>query len=423
MCGREVELKFQQLLGAKGSRITPASLTAELVLDGMTDLSFAGGLAAGWREQPFGRGVSGLQKALEAVRDGEKRPGDRAAIAGVVDHGAIGAHAFAIMRVNKALAEANSQLSEGDVVVFDNADPVAARNGGWVVGDEAITAWMQRVTAGSNAVIRGIEFDENLDAVVDFAERPSIGLAGMIGAPPEVPSFRDGVDRAKWSGASEVLVRRVLDRAGLAHMSDLLASGDIDDAREKALRNRRMWPGCSDVEKQALIALHPDVIGEAEGIPWQVRDEVNRAELTRLKAWALRTGRDDLYAELAAIDAAVGEITGQSAGLRGRPQFSVLSIPRPFDPRTRGRLVVGHGAELANQLIGVAGTGSGWFVEGRPPKSARPPRVSPVGARTRGTPRICCPTWPRPELTLRQSRSIPTARRCRGRCGGMSSAR
>ncbi|MGO4649996.1 ATP-binding protein, partial [Nocardia sp. 2YAB30] len=68
--------------------------------------------------------------------------------------------------------------------------PVARRHGGWIVGDEAIAAWAVRV-AGRDAVIQGIELDENLNPIVEFAERPSIGLAGMIGAQPEATQGED----------------------------------------------------------------------------------------------------------------------------------------------------------------------------------------------------------------------------------------
>lgn len=187
VCGREVQLRLQQLLG-EGSRIVPAELTDNLVLNGMTDGNLAAGLVAGWRERPYGRGVDGLVAAVAAVdTDGD----DRGAVAGVIDYGETGAHAFAVMRVNAALAAANPQLRVGDVVVFDNADPVAARNGGWLVGEEAIAAWMQRVAADSDAVIRGIEFDAELEPVVGLEERPTIGMAGMIGALPEAQRLAD----------------------------------------------------------------------------------------------------------------------------------------------------------------------------------------------------------------------------------------
>ncbi len=101
------------------------------------------------------------------------------------------------------------------------------------------------------------------------------------------------------------------------------------------------WASLSDDERFAVLAAHPEVIGNADGIPAAVRDEANRAMLTTdLESLELREGRGELLHEDAealnnarAAKAALDDGAARPDPITGEPLVPLLHL---YDSRAFG---------------------------------------------------------------------------------------
>lgn len=151
---------------------------------GMSDVAMAVGLDADFRTEPLGVGVEGLAAAVAEVRGGKH------AIAGVMNLGRFGDHAFAVVRVTEKLLVENPELRGrveiGDTLVHDNGF-AGAVEGRWIFGD-AIDEWVQAAGVGVGDV-DAIVFDSPRDPELPLHGRRPLGLGQgrMIGARPDAP--------------------------------------------------------------------------------------------------------------------------------------------------------------------------------------------------------------------------------------------
>ena len=62
-----------------------------------------------------------------------------------------------------------------------------------------------------------------------------------------------------------------------------------------ARENSDWWNGLTPQQKQEVLAKHPEKIGNRDGIPYGVRDQANRAQLDRKRAWLVQERDKQVY--------------------------------------------------------------------------------------------------------------------------------
>ncbi|WP_288047865.1 alpha/beta hydrolase [Nocardia sp.] len=179
------------------------------------------------------------------------------------------------------------------------------------------------------------------------------------------------------SQAQRVLARDALDLLEPGIEPDLLRHGGYDEAtiesqaRAHTERIARWWhEQLGDAERAALIRVHPFEIGNADGIPAEVRDQANRLQITRdfdaflarMPQHGIGSSRGLSDAEtrqlrnLIATRAALAESDARAAELPDRPPVHVLSYDRAEFGGT-GRAVVAVGEVDTAQSVS-------WIVPG-----------------------------------------------------------
>ncbi|MGO4646210.1 sigma-70 family RNA polymerase sigma factor [Nocardia sp. 2YAB30] len=152
VCGALVQRQMKDFLGPAGDWIEEVAINAVLAERGMSGDEFAMVFDGDWAEQPFGRGRSGLEKVIDHV---ENHGGG---IAGVMEFGEKGAHAFAVFRVTQEYADRHPELElrdeVGKVVVYDNAA------GGLLRGTQ-VTRWLAEAEQAEAGTIHGVILREN----------------------------------------------------------------------------------------------------------------------------------------------------------------------------------------------------------------------------------------------------------------------
>ncbi|OBG78718.1 MULTISPECIES: alpha/beta hydrolase [unclassified Mycobacterium] len=161
------------------------------------------------------------------------------------------------------------------------------------------------------------------------------------------------------------------------------------------------WSSLNDTQKAMLVAQHPPQLGNLNGIPAQVRDQVNRAVLkddlqrvesvARQHGWAADSLRDDVLHDRGREELASPESYGLSAEDVARYQNAVrtdqgLDLSRGADPPNarpvllwaydpvafgregRAAIAIGNPDTARNTAVVVPGSNSsvkgGWFSDG-----------------------------------------------------------
>lgn len=165
---------------------------------------------------------------------------------------------------------------------------------------------------------------------VDGAEPDGVGPSAMIEAQSErqrlvnecsemvesVLREAEGIDR----NLCVVLESVVADRLGADDAASLGAAsqqgwtdagGDLDPPPSDATpeENAQWWQGLTELQQQWVLAEHPSVVGNLDGIPFAVRDEANRAQLDDHRA--------ELEDQLAQAQQELEEAEGSAAPGRG----------------------------------------------------------------------------------------------------------
>nr|WP_212761660.1 alpha/beta hydrolase [Nocardia uniformis] len=150
-------------------------------------------------------------------------------------------------------------------------------------------------------VLRGVpKIDPAATAAIDDGSRGHRGTDTE--APPDlaetgVPTMDPGSvlpTDPHPTDADRTVAQRAMDRraetAGQptgATLEQLLLHGDYSDdnatapARAQALANAHWWQSLSLRQQGAVLAVHPEVLGNADGIPATVRDQANRLSVVR----------------------------------------------------------------------------------------------------------------------------------------------
>ncbi|MBU3066848.1 hypothetical protein KO481_35680, partial [Nocardia sp. NEAU-G5] len=144
-----------------------------------------------------------------------------------------------------------------------------------------------------------------------------------------------------------------------AQPSALLHRIDPADAvaasRARTFRNAAWWDSLTPGEQDAILRVEPHVIGNTDGVPYEMRDPANRLSLTRDiesflerrpgSGWHRRRLTPAEHEELANLVAArdqLADVEGEAARQTGSPQVRVISLDvRKY--RGKGRTVVSIG--------------------------------------------------------------------------------
>ncbi|MGE4023947.1 alpha/beta hydrolase [Mycolicibacterium sp.] len=171
----------------------------------------------------------------------------------------------------------------------------------------------------------------------------------------DIPRFEP--DRAV-DGETRALTREALrQRAKGADETFVAPDGRVDanvirhplhDAARglsTARLNARWWQGLSDEQRSAVIAAHPDQVGNAEGLPPRVRDEANRRVFKDTRA---REAADHLrlvkpIRRLDAVDNALRRAANRSVRMGTAPPLVLAFDPTAF--YRDGRIVVAVGGD------------------------------------------------------------------------------
>ncbi|MEU2034657.1 alpha/beta hydrolase [Nocardia amamiensis] len=204
---------------------------------------------------------------------------------GPADEHGVGAHAYVLTNDN------------GTIMVHDDS-----------VGEPH--PYPPRTSTRDLAGTWGIFYDSDgnpLDPAegVDRAPRDGSLPWHRIGAQPAEPGYlvaprnpETGLpDDVQVTRADHDLVRAAEDalrdrRGPTSNADSLLRPVDLEgSARTRAEENAQWWHALSFDQRRAMVVIHPEIIGNADGIPAEVKDEANRLSIRRdLDAFVERLG-------------------------------------------------------------------------------------------------------------------------------------
>ncbi|MFX0579046.1 GntR family transcriptional regulator [Nocardia nepalensis] len=75
----------------------------------------------------------------------------------------------------------------------------------------------------------------------------------------------------------------------------------VEEKRTRTIRIARWWHALTDDEQDALVAVHPHVIGNTDGVPYSVRDAANRRSIARDLNTFLKRRPDGDHSSLLAV--------------------------------------------------------------------------------------------------------------------------
>ncbi|WP_433208462.1 helix-turn-helix domain-containing protein [Nocardia sp. CA-107356] len=162
---------------------------------------------------------------------------------------------------------------------------------GKTIDDEFLRYVDDRVKASTDSLDNmGHILAGRLDRLVTFddSDNEPVRFADYIRRERTESAYDDVLPRDPNSGkpilrvtdADHVLARTAIDKRGDrgTEPSDLWHRGLPDDftrAAQLAVDNRRWWNGLSSDERRAVVAVHPEILGNAPGIPSEVADYAN----------------------------------------------------------------------------------------------------------------------------------------------------
>ena len=252
-----------------------------------------------------------------------------------------------------ALKECWTDLGhEREVLVKDRADLVADVNAAKAATPAEVAELKERARV-LDTEIRG--FGQDVSTYVDDTTRAD---AEMLAA------FEGASSLAK--ARSSFAAGGGVDPADLAaaHLTAMRALGATPE------QVNGWWDGLTEEQQQALIAAHPDLIDNTNGIPAGARDEANRTLLAQdLAILRLREADGTLTDEEAdvlvnaeAAEEALANLTGPTAidPVTGKPVQTQLHIydPRAFGGDGKVAIAVGDLDTADNVAVQVPGLGT-----------------------------------------------------------------
>jgi uncharacterized protein YukE len=226
---------------------------------------------------------------------------------------------------------------------------------------------------------------------------------GTCSPPPYLPPVFTGLALA-WTAVIKKLLAQYdgIDRSTAAAVTSALGGpvpqmppGTLGDPRQLPDKDavpedvKKWWDSLSRPEKDALIAEHPPELGNLNGLPADIRDEVNRAvmndDLARVRDVAGRHGvsEDDVLTDPARYGLTHTDATRFYNARRTSDGLAHQRGPNPKNPRPvllwgyqpladnaqgRAAIAIGNPDTAKNTAVIVPGTGSsvrdGWLADG-----------------------------------------------------------
>ncbi|MGH3453383.1 MAG: alpha/beta hydrolase [Nocardioidaceae bacterium] len=245
--------------------------------------------------------------------------------------GAVMLFAEAVQTYNRGIDRINAQVQEGEVDVMS--------------------------TGRAEKLARLSAEQARLEAELDAA---ASRVAGMLERGPNAEDMRFLREHGY------LLPRNLLDSRLLRSALDGMPSGDDPEAM------RRWWDSLSLAQQVAVMAAHPDRLGNADGLPAEVRDEANRFVMADDLALLEAKERDDTLTRLernalANIRAAIRNLEARESHIdpiTGERTHTQLYIYEPYAFNGDGRLAIATGNLDAANHVAVMVPGMGTNVQG-----------------------------------------------------------
>ncbi|MBF6174734.1 GntR family transcriptional regulator [Nocardia blacklockiae] len=224
--------------------------------------------------------------------------------------------------------------------------------------------------------IPGIRGPETVAIDLDDPDEPDtageieqVGTEDLRRTQPVLPADPDPTDAEHAYAASALgKLRRHLGKHAtvLSLVSRVDPKHAVTGAHVRAERNARWWYSLTADERDAMVAVHPHIMGNTDGVPYRVRDHANRRSITRdltyyeAQSKLRKLTRNELRHK-GNLEVVRDQLTAlaQQARTVGSPPIQVMTLDA-LKYHGRGRIRVGIGdadrAKIVTTHVGGFGT-------------------------------------------------------------------